>query len=236
MRIIAVITARSGSKSIPQKNIRNLGGIPLLGWVVKAVSNSTLVQKIILSTDSEEYFKIANSFNNNILFHKRTPELAEDVPTELILLDVIKKMEGSFDNDSIVVLIQPTTPFITGKNIDECIRKIINNPKMNTCISVKQISERPEWMITKLSDKEDAGVCKDISGEIGIRQNLTKRWLPNGGIYVIRKPFLEKEKKCIDNETLIYEMSKITSLDIDEEEDFTICQSLVNSGIIHPEK
>ena len=68
MKIISIITARSGSKGVPHKNIRNLGGIPLLGWTIKAASKSKLSNKIILSTDSEEYFKIASSFNDEIIF------------------------------------------------------------------------------------------------------------------------------------------------------------------------
>src|SRR6267143_1527247 len=98
--IVAIITARSGSKSIPHKNIRELGGIPLLGWVTKALKKSKLIDKSILSTDSEKYFEIAKSFNDKIIFHKRTQELSEDVPSEFVLLDVIKKFDEFFDNDS----------------------------------------------------------------------------------------------------------------------------------------
>jgi len=229
--IVGIITARSGSRSIPNKNSRKLGKFPLLSWVVNAANNSNLIQKTIFSTDSEEYFKIATSINENIIFHKRTPELAEDVPHEDVLLDIVDKSKNLFNDESIIVLIQPTTPFVTGKHIDECIKKLLSNPKMNTCISVKQLEEHPEWIISKKNKESDIGIC-DISGDLGVRQNLPKRWLPNGGIYVMKKTFLEREKKIIDHETLIYEMPKINSLDIDEEDDFTICESLVKAGII----
>ena len=71
MKIISVITARSGSKSIPDKNIRVLGGIPLLGWGLNALGQSKLVEKIIFSSDSASYFEIAKSINDKIIFHKR---------------------------------------------------------------------------------------------------------------------------------------------------------------------
>ena len=58
---IAIMTARSGSKSVPQKNIRMLGPLPLLGWGISALSKSTKIDKIILSTDSEKYFEIGKS-------------------------------------------------------------------------------------------------------------------------------------------------------------------------------
>jgi len=232
MKIIAVITARSGSKLIPDKNIRSLGGIPLLGWSLKALSKSKLVEKIIFSSDSDSYFEIAKSINDEIIFHKRSSELAEDVPSELVLLDIENKFEDLFDDDSIIVLIQPTTPFLTSKNIDECIDKLLNEPRMNTSISVKAVEEFPEWIITTKDGHTDIGLCKDIMGDVGVRQNLSKRFIPNGGIYAIRQSFLKKEKKIIDNETLIYEMPKLNSIDIDNEEDFLICDSLIKSGII----
>jgi len=235
MNITAIITARSGSKALPNKNIKELGGIPLLGWVVKAAKNSSLIENVILSTDSDEYFKIGKSINNDLIFHKRTPELAEDVPSELVLVDIIQKFEEMFDDNSIIILLQPTTPFTKSIDIDNCIQKLIDNPKFNTCVSVKKMTEYPEWAIT--SENKTTGRCNQISGENSIRQNLKTRWIPNGGIWAIRKKFLRKEKKILDEkETLIYEMSKLHSIDIDEEDDFLLCQSLVNSGVMVPEK
>lgn len=231
MNINAIITARSGSKGLPNKNIKELGGIPVLGWIVNAAKNSSLIKNVILSTDSNEYFEIGKSINANLIHHIRTPELAEDVESELILLDVIKKFKELFTDDSIVVLLQPTTPFTKSTDIDNCIQKLIDNPNNDTCVSVKKMTEHPEWAIT--SDNNTTGKCNQISGKNSIRQNLTVRWIPNGGIWVIRKEFLINNKKILnENETLFYEMEKLRSIDIDDEEDLILCRSLVDSKII----
>ena len=230
MNVIGIITARSGSKGVPHKNIRILGKVPLLGWLVQSATKSMKIDELILSTDSEEYFNKAKPFNKNIIFHKRSIELSEDVPSELVILDVLKKFEKLFDDDSIVVLLQPTTPFITSDDIDTCIEKLQQNSDFNTCITVKRVSEYPEWMI--IPNDVDEKVCK-VSPDESIRQNLQQRWIPNGGAYVVRKKFLEKTKSIIDNNAiLIHEMSKIRSMDIDEEEDFQICEAIVNSNIL----
>jgi len=231
MSNIAIITARSGSKSVPNKNIRILGDKPLLGWVIEAASKSKLIDEIILSTDSEEYFKIGKSYNENLIFHKRSKELAEDVPSEYVLLDTIKEFNNLFSEDSLIVLIQPTTPFLKNTDIDSCIKKMKDNTKINTCISVKQVSEYPDWMISKIDS--DIGKGKDFSGKLSVRQNLDTLWIVNGGCYVMKKEFLENHQKIIDYEkTLVHQMSKICSMDIDDEEDFKICESLVNSNLI----
>jgi CMP-N,N'-diacetyllegionaminic acid synthase len=230
MNVIAIIPARSGSKSVPHKNIRLLGDIPLLGWTIKAASKSRIIDKLILTTDSDEYFKIAKSFHKQLIFHKRSPQLSEDVPSELVLLDILKNFKDWFSDDSIIVMLQPTTPFITSNDIDACINQLLKNDNFNTCITVKQVSEFPEWMITQ--DKNDDKICKTTSKE-SIRQNIQKRWIPNGGAYAVRKKFLEKNKSIIDkNGILIHEMSKIRSMDIDEEEDFQICESIVKSNAL----
>jgi N-acylneuraminate cytidylyltransferase len=230
MSVIAIIPARSGSKSVPNKNIRLLGDVPLLGWVVKAASKSNLIDKLIFSSDSDEYFRIAKSFNDKLIFHKRSSELSEDVPSEFVLLDVLKNFKEFFDDNSIIVMLQPTTPFIGTDNIDACITKLLKNNNFNTCITVKRVSEFPEWMITQ--DIDNNKICK-MSSEESIRQNIQTRWIPNGGAYAVRKSFLEQNKSLIDkNSLLIHEMSKIQSLDIDEEDDFELCKSIVNSNIL----
>ena len=96
MKVNAVITARSGSKSVIHKNIRKLGSLPLLVWAVQNVKQSKLINNIFISTDSEKYYEIAKNVDEDIIFHKRSIELAEDVPSEEVLLDISKKFETYF--------------------------------------------------------------------------------------------------------------------------------------------
>ena len=231
MTVIGIIPARSGSKGVPNKNIRQLGGIPLLGWTISTAKKSHKIDKLIFSSDSDEYFKIAKSFDDELIFHKRSPELSEDVSSELVLLDILKYFKDLFEEDSIIIMLQPTTPFITPNDIDECIGKLVENNNFNSCVSVKEVSEYPEWMI---SQRTVSSGSHKIESDISIRQNLKKRWIPNGGAYVVRKSFLEKSKMLIDNtKTLVHEMSKIRSMDIDDEEDFKLCELIVNSNLLN---
>jgi CMP-N,N'-diacetyllegionaminic acid synthase len=229
MNIIGIITARSGSKSVPGKNIRILGNIPLIGWISKSSMKSQKIDTMILSSDSDEYYEIAKSFNEKIIFHKRNAALSEDIQTELVILDVITKFPTLFDDDSIIVILQPTTPFITVKDIDSCIKKLQQNPDFNTCITVKQVSEYPEWMISSVENNK---ICQ-ISPNESIRQNIKQRWIPNGGAYAVRTKFLIENRSIMDkNSILIHEMSKIRSMDIDDEDDFQICECIAISNLL----
>lgn len=229
MNIVGIITARSGSKSVPGKNIRTLGNIPLIGWISKSSTKSQKIDTLILSSDSDEYYKIAKSFNEKIIFHKRNAALSEDIQTELVILDVITKFPNLFDVDSIIVVLQPTTPFITSKDIDSCIEKLQNNSDFNTCITVKQVSEYPEWMISSVENNK---ICQ-ISPNESIRQNIKQRWIPNGGAYAVRTKFLIENRSIMDkNSILIHEMSKIRSMDIDDEDDFQICECIAISNLL----
>ena len=91
-------------------------------------------------------------------------------------------------------------------------------------------------MILKKDSTVDVGITNNSKEDITTRQKLKQRWISNGGIIVTRKKFLEKKQKFMDDEILVHEMPKLNSIDIDEEYDFTICESLINSNIMKYEK
>lgn len=228
MSVVGIITARSGSKSLKNKNELKLGTLPLLGWIVNSASKSKKIDYLIFSSDSERYYNKAKKINKKIIFHKRNKFLSKDVTSEKVLLDVTKKFPSLFEKNSIIVLLQPTTPFILTKDIDSCITKLEKNSKHNSCITVKSVSEFPEWMITKNKKKFSILLEKKFS----IRQNIEERWIPNGGAYAVRLQFLQKNKSIFDNSnTLIHEMPKIRSMDIDESDDFELCKAIVKAKI-----
>jgi len=151
----------------------------------------------------------------------------------LVILDAMNTLKQYFENESLITLVQPTTPFLTHIDIDTCINKMIKNPNVNSCVTVKSVSEYPECQFTNKEGHTDICISGNLSGEISVRQNLKKRWIPNGGVYIMRKTFLEKTRKVIDDQgILIHEMSKLRSIDIDDLEDFNICEALINSNFI----
>ena len=133
MRFWAFIPARGGSKSIPKKNLVNLGGVPLLNYGVNAVIKSKTCEKIICSTDDleiENYSKMLG-----IEVDRRPLQLGRDsTPVTDVLIDFLNR--NSEDLPDFILLVQPTSPFVTSKQIKELINKMVVNPKLKSAQTI----------------------------------------------------------------------------------------------------
>ena len=153
VNIICIITARSGSKGLKNKNIRKLRGLPLIAHTIIAAKKSKMLSRIILSTDSKLYRKIGIKFGAEVPFirPKRLATATSHHP------DVVnhavnfmeKKEQVIFDY---VVMLQPTSPFRSSKHIDEAIMKFFNE-KNDSLISIKK-QDYPPWWLFNLKKKK----------------------------------------------------------------------------------
>lgn len=110
--IVAVITARGGSKRIPGKNIREFAGRPMLAWPIVAAQKAGIFDRIIVSTDSEEIAAVASSWGAEVPF-MRPPHLADDhTPTAPVLLHALDALEAQGSVVSYACCIYPTAPFL----------------------------------------------------------------------------------------------------------------------------
>ena len=228
--VVAFIPARSGSRGLKHKNIRPLGGKPLIAWAISAAKGSKYIDRIIVSTDSQEYARIAVEHGAEVPF-LRPPELAEDVPTEDVIIHAVNELESTGYNVELPITIQCTTPLLKSEYIDMAIESVLNNDYADSAMTVCEISDRPEWMF-----KIENGMLKPfldvpLKGEWGVRQTLTKLYRPNGACYVTRKNLLMNEKRIIGNRCIPIIMPRILSLDIDDIEDFMLVEAVVNAGI-----
>jgi len=125
-RTLAIIPARGGSKSIPDKNIVLLGGAPLISYAIQAIGKAETVDRVIVSTDSEKIADVARRFGAEVPF-LRPAELAEDTtPTIPVIRHAIEwlEREEGFRPDY-VLLVQPTEPFVQGEHIDAVFHRMI---------------------------------------------------------------------------------------------------------------
>lgn len=143
---IAAIGARSNSKRIPNKNIKDLGGMHLIGWSINTAKNCNLINKTVLSTDYDFIAEIAYKYNPSIKVINRPPELALDNSTDyewiLHLLKELYKENGYYPKT--IVLLRPTTPFRSSDVIEEAIKTFLANNEASSLRSIEPVSEAIE--------------------------------------------------------------------------------------------
>src|SRR5687768_1399742 len=139
MKVLGIVPARGGSKGIPSKNIRPLGGKPLLAYTAEAARAAGIFSRIILSTDSEEIARTGRALGLEVPF-MRPAELASDhAPTLLALQHATRRMieiDGAFD---VVCTLQPTTPFRNLESLRAAIQALEKDPGADSAVSVTQI-------------------------------------------------------------------------------------------------
>lgn len=142
--IVAIIPARGGSKGIPKKNIKLLGGYPLLAYSIAASKLSLKIDRTIVSTDSQEIADIALSYDAEVPF-LRPKEIAKDTSLDIEYVRHILKWFQ--DNEKYppeyLIQLRPTTPLRDSSLIDKAIEKILNNKKATSLRSAHETSESP---------------------------------------------------------------------------------------------
>jgi CMP-N,N'-diacetyllegionaminic acid synthase len=189
-RILAVITARGGSKGIPGKNIKLLGGKPLIAYTIEAAKKSKLLSHTIISTDDEEIARVAEACGGDVPF-LRPKELADDqVPHVPVMQHAITTMEErlgiQFDY---AVILQPTSPFRLPEDIDETLRKLIESGAESAVTLVEMGNDEHPLKAKRLEG--DRVLHYAIEEGEGIRrQDLPRAFRRSGAVYAMRRDTL----------------------------------------------
>ena len=147
MRVLGLIPARGGSKGVPGKNIKLLGGHPLLDYTARAALASRCLARVILSTDDEAIAAVGRSAGIEVPF-LRPGELATDqAPTLPVIQHAVRYLEGQGDSFDAICLLQPTNPFRRPEDIDACI-DLLEARKADAVVSVLPVPAEfnPHWV------------------------------------------------------------------------------------------
>lgn len=226
-KILVIIPARGGSKRLPGKNIKKIGCKPMVAHAILAAKGSKYVDRVIVSTDDPIIVKVAKKYGAEVPFIRPT-KLASNTATTLPVLQHAVAYIERRDNfkPNLVILIQPTNPLVRSEDIDGTIEKIIAT-QTNSCFTVSEISQRPEWMYRVDSKKAKLFLNED-KGPTKRSQDLPRLAIINGTVYAIRYDTLMKKNLIRDNaNTSIYLMPRERSVDIDDHLDFKIAEALM---------
>ena len=225
-KILCVITARSGSKGLKNKNILKLGNKPLVYWPLKAAKMSKLIDDIYLSTDSNKIMNVAKQLKLPIR-PLRTSLLSKDttssVDVVISVIDLLKKENIFFDY---IILLEPTSPFTSSKDIDESIKKIINNKKANALVTITEnIISHPVFNFKLLKNNFLNSYNTKPYSPIR-RQDLNKLYYIEGSIYISKIASLYKTKNFCNNRTIGMIMPKYKSIEIDDYIDLLFARTI----------
>ncbi|ATF15915.1 acylneuraminate cytidylyltransferase family protein [Brevibacillus sp. HB1.4B] len=219
--VLAIIPARGGSKGIPRKNIREVGGKPLLSWTIEEAKKSAYIDRLIVSTDDEEIADVARQYEGEVPF-LRPKELAMDdtpgIAPVLHALELLPKYDY-------VVLLQPTSPLRQVIDIDGCIEKCLKE-QANSCVSITVAEKTPYWMY-HLSDNDVLEPVIKIEERFLRRQDTPTVFSLNGAVYIADTNWLQKTQSFLEPETVGYVMPKERSIDIDNQMDIVIFEAVL---------
>ena len=207
--IKSFIPLRGGSKSIPLKNIKPLAGKPLAQWVIDAANNSELIDKVIISTDSQVIMETLKKCD----IFLRSKETATDTATsESALLEFCNKQ----DPEDIIVFIQATSPLLTTEEIDEGIKKVLSG--YDSAVSVVK-QKRFIW-------NEDGTPTYDLNNRPR-RQDWDGYLVENGAFYISRVRDILKSQCRVSGKIALVECLEESYYEIDEESDFKVIEAFI---------
>lgn len=211
-KVLAVVPARGGSKGVPRKNIRMIGGKPLIGWTIDAARASRYIDRVILSSDDAEIAMVARGLGCEVPFVRDAALAGDAAPTIDVVVDALHRCPGH----AWVVLLQPTSPLRSAEDIDETIDCCMRT-KAPACVSVALAQESPYWMYTI----GDNGAMRPLLAGTSAtrRQDLPAVYSLNGAVYVARTEWLLSERTFLHEHTVAHIMPAERSLDIDTEFD-----------------
>lgn len=219
MNILAIIPARSGSKSVPDKNIRSMNGKPMLAYSIDHAKQSKWINRVIVSTDSEQYAEIAKTYGAEVPF-LRPLEYAQDNSPDIDVfyhvLTRLKETEG-YEAD-IIVHLRPTCPFRRIQDLDSMIEWMVSDNHCDCIRSITAAKEIPYKMWLKSGEKQITPLISHIPECYNMpRQKLPKAYYQNASIDIIRPRVILEERSMTGKVIYGYEMEDIYDVDTEEE-------------------
>lgn len=229
-KILGLITARGGSRSIPKKNIAILAGKPLLWYTINAVRNSALLTRAIVSTDDEEIAKLATTHGAEVPFMRPNALAQDDTPHLPVVQHALQWLKDNQGEEfDYVMILQPTSPLRAAEDIDAAIRKAVDTDA-DSVMSKVEISDFDPRKIKRIENDIILPMFAEEGAESARRQVGQKAYKRNCAIY-LTKTELVKRGDLFGKISRPYIMPAERSLDINEPFDLELAEFLLSKKI-----
>ncbi len=228
MKSLAIIPARSGSKGIKDKNIKDLCGKPLMAYTIEAALESGEFEEVMVSTDSEKYAEIAREYGAQVPFLRSDVTSSDTASSWDMVQEVLDRygdMGKEFDS---FCLLQPTSPLRNAEDIINAYKLYRDKANLGV-VSVCEAEHSPLWCGHLPENGEFIGFIDE--GSMKHRQAGGKYFRLNGAIYIINTKKFKTERFFYKEGSFAYIMPQQRSVDIDTDIDFLIAETLIDRFI-----
>lgn len=227
LNILAVITARGGSKGLPGKNIKLLGGKPLLAYSILSAQESSLITDLILSTDDEAIAAVGKEWGVEVPF-MRPPELANDTAGHLeVMQHAVAFMEEQRGiRYDFVVILQPTSPFRLVEDIDLTVQKLIDTGADSAVSMVELESSAHPIKAKKMEGDRVLSYCIEESPGTR-RQDFPVAYKRSSAVYAMRRDLLMEKGELYGEVIVGHVVPQNRSIDIDDPLDWVKTEYLL---------
>ena len=230
MKRIAIIPARSGSKGLKDKNIKELNGKPLIAYSIEAALESKMFDKVFVSTDSQKYADIAIQYGADASFLRSEVNSSDTAGSWDVIREVISRLKELGEEYDEVMLLQATSPLRTAEDIVKSI-ELLHEKKGKAVVSLTECDHSPIWCNTLPEDMSmdefDREEYKDLP-----RQMLPTFYRYNGAIYLVTAEELQNKEHMLEKGCFAYVMPQNRSIDIDTALDFMIAETIMKAGVL----
>lgn len=235
LKILGVVGARSGSKTIPHKNIKLLLGKPLMGWIIEAAKTSPLVSRVIVSTDSLEYAKVARECGAEVPFLRPRELAADHVPDFDYLYHAA---DWLYVNDNwkadVILRLPPTTPLCRPEHINACVKLLLDDPLADSSRTVAPASKHPYKLWRTNGEYLEPFLSEEFTG-LKDAHNMPRQAFPAAyqhvDVIALRWHTLMEDKSMAGKKVRYQVIPKTDAIDIDSEIDFLIAENLLKKRL-----
>lgn len=231
MRVLGLIPARGGSKGVPRKNVRLLGGKPLLQYTADSALGARCLTRVVLSTEDAEIADVGRRCGLEVPFMRPVELAADNTPSLPVVQHAIRALEALGDVFDAVCLLQPTNPLRTAADIDACIERLeVSGADSVVSVRVVPHEYNPHWVYFA----NEAGELRlSTSGALPItrRQDLPCAYHRDGSVYVVRRDVVMGQNSLYGERVVGYEIDARHTVNIDTVADWERAELLMASRV-----
>lgn len=226
MKILGLVNARGGSKGVPGKNIKPLGGKPLIAWSIGAGLGSRLLSKVVVSTDCEKIAAAAREAGAEVPF-LRPAELATNTAKQIdAVIHAVKFMEDRDGRYDYVCILQPTCPLRSSEDIDGAL-DLLTSSDADSVITVTDVGGRHPMTLYRKGADSCISPYLTSDGAGVLRQNFEDLYWRTGGVYAMKRDIVVERRSLYGDDVRGYEVPEERCFNIDGPFDWALCEAYV---------